>query len=88
MSFQGYTGEEGKWEEIMELKGESLIGSKLKAPLSVYGEVYLLPMFKINMEVATGFVTSVPSDAPDDYMALEDLKKKKQLRDKFNLKLE
>lgn len=30
-------------------------------------------------------VTSVPSDAPDDYAALNDLKKKKPLRDKYNL---
>lgn len=27
--------------------------------------------------VGTGVVTSVPSDAPDDYAALRDLKKKK-----------
>lgn len=30
-------------------------------------------------------VTSVPSDSPDDYAALTDLKKKKPLREKYNL---
>jgi leucyl-tRNA synthetase len=30
-------------------------------------------------------VTSVPSDAPDDYAALIDLKKKKALREKYNI---
>ena len=29
--------------------------------------------------IGTGIVTSVPSDAPDDYAALRDLKKKKVL---------
>lgn len=36
--------------------------------------------------VGTGIVTSVPSDSPDDFAALMDLKKKKPLREKFNLK--
>ena len=43
-------------------------------------------MFSISMEKGTGVVTSVPSDAPDDYAVLVDLKKKKALREKFNLK--
>lgn len=30
-------------------------------------------------------MTSVPSDAPDDYAALMDLKKKKALREKYNV---
>ena len=42
-------------------------------------------MFSISMEKGTGIVTSVPSDAPDDYAVLVDLKKKKALREKFNL---
>uniref|UniRef100_A0A914R9A4 Leucyl-tRNA synthetase n=1 Tax=Parascaris equorum TaxID=6256 RepID=A0A914R9A4_PAREQ len=33
----------------------------------------------------TGVVTSVPSDAPDDYAALVDLKKKKALREKYGI---
>ena len=33
----------------------------------------------------TGVVTSVPSDAPDDFAALRDLKQKKAFREKYNL---
>lgn len=37
------------------------------------------------MLLGTGVVTSVPSDSPDDYAALQDLKKKQELRKKFNI---
>jgi leucyl-tRNA synthetase len=42
-------------------------------------------MFTIREDKGTGVVTSVPSDSPDDYAALMDLKKKKALRDKYNI---
>lgn len=42
-------------------------------------------MLNISMNKGTGVVTSVPSDAPDDYAVLVDLKKKKPLREKFGL---
>ena len=38
------------------------------------------------MGKGTGIVTSVPSDAPDDYIALMDLKRKDKLREKFGVK--
>lgn len=34
----------------------------------------------------TGVVTSVPSDAPDDYAALRDLKSKPAFREKYGIK--
>lgn len=37
------------------------------------------------MEKGTGVVTSVPSDAPDDYAALMDLRNKPKLREKFGV---
>ena len=37
------------------------------------------------MDKGTGVVTSVPSDAPDDYAALMDLKNKPKLREKFGV---
>lgn len=37
------------------------------------------------MFTGTGIVTSVPSDAPDDLAALNDLKRKRELREKFKL---
>lgn len=42
-------------------------------------------MFSIKMNKGTGVVTSVPSDAPDDYAVLVDLQKKKALREKYKL---
>jgi len=50
-----------------------LLGIGLKAPLTSYDVVYSLPMMSISMDKGTGIVTSVPSDAPDDYAALRDL---------------
>lgn len=38
------------------------------------------------MNKGTGVVTSVPSDAPDDYVALQEFKDKPAFREKFGLK--
>lgn len=48
--------------------------------------IYTLPMLTIKEDKGTGIVTSVPSDAPDDYAALRDLKNKPLLREKFGVK--
>lgn len=40
---------------------------------------------KDNFHLGTGVVTSVPSDSPDDFAALSDLKKKKPLREKYGI---
>ena len=42
----------------------------------------------ISMGKGTGVVTSVPSDAPDDYVALKELKDKPLWREKFGLTAE
>lgn len=42
-------------------------------------------MLTIKEDKGTGVVTSVPSDSPDDYAALVDLKKKKPLREKYKI---
>ena len=41
--------------------------------MTKYDVVYALPMLTITMNKGTGIVTSVPSDAPDDWAALRDL---------------
>jgi hypothetical protein len=41
--------------------------------------VYSLPLLTISMKKGTGVVTSVPSDAPDDWAALRDLKEKQKV---------
>jgi leucyl-tRNA synthetase len=55
---------------------KDIMGTALKAPLTSYDKVYTLPMLTVKSDKGTGVVTSVPSDAPDDYAALQDLKRK------------
>lgn len=47
--------------------------------------MFVWPMLNISMIKGTGIVTSVPSDAPDDYAVMFDLKKKKAFREKYGL---
>eukprot|EP00752_Nemacystus_decipiens_P004015 g3678.t1 len=67
------------------LKGNDLMGLPLRAPNAKYETVYVLPLLTISMSKGTGVVTSVPSDAPDDYAALLELKDKPAFRTKFGL---
>ncbi|GJP49314.1 hypothetical protein CLOM_g8539 [Closterium sp. NIES-68] len=86
LSYQFLSKEFGKPHCLLELTGHDLIGLPLKAPLTPNPVIYALPMLTILTDKGTGVVTSVPSDAPDDYMALQDLKSKPALRAKFNVK--
>uniref|UniRef100_A0A183BCG0 Leucine--tRNA ligase n=1 Tax=Echinostoma caproni TaxID=27848 RepID=A0A183BCG0_9TREM len=75
-----------KLDVVAHVKGVELFGLKVKAPLSMYTEgVYTLPMLSIKSTKGTGVVTSVPSDSPDDWAALRDIKKKPALREKYNI---
>lgn len=85
MSFQEFTKENGKVELLREIAGKDIVGLAIKAPLATYEKVYVWPMMTIDMDKGTGVVTSVPSDSPDDYATLVDLKKKKGLRKKYGL---
>ncbi|CAL1544522.1 unnamed protein product [Lymnaea stagnalis] len=85
MSYQDMTPENGKVEVLAELIGQDILGTPLEAPLSSYKTIYSLPMLTIKEDKGTGVVTSVPSDAPDDYAALRDLKNKPQLREKYGI---
>ncbi|KAK0526349.1 cytosolic leucyl tRNA synthetase [Tilletia horrida] len=76
MAYQGTMSERGKVEQLAEIKGADLIGSKIKAPLAIHDEVYILPMETVLATKGTGVVTSVPSDSPDDYATFMDLRKK------------
>lgn len=69
MSFQDFTAENGKVDILLELSGQDIMGLPLKAPLTSYDVIYTLPMLTIKESKGTGVVTSVPSDAPDDYAA-------------------
>ena len=83
LSHQGFTESDGKINVLASLKGTDLLGCKLKAPLTSYECIYALPMLSIKESKGTGIVTSVPSDAPDDWAALRDLVKKQALREKI-----
>ncbi|KAL5566368.1 hypothetical protein UlMin_029532 [Ulmus minor] len=86
LAYQGHSKVPQKPSCLVQLTGNDLIGLKLKSPLSFNEIIYALPMLTILTNKGTGIVTSVPSDAPDDYMALQDLKAKKAFREKFNVK--
>ena len=84
--FHGYSKEWGKPELVGALfKGSELLGCPLKAPLAKYDIVYTLPLTTISMVKGTGVVTSVPSDAPDDWIALHELKTDEKLRNKYGI---
>jgi len=65
--------------------GEELLGLPLNAPLAKYEKVYTLPLLTISMGKGTGVVTSVPSDAPDDYVALKTLQDKPDYAAKYGI---
>ncbi|KAI3450362.1 hypothetical protein Pfo_007027 [Paulownia fortunei] len=71
---------------LVELTGHDLIGLPLKSPLAYNEKIYTLPMLSVLTDKGTGIVTSVPSDSPNDYMALHDLKAKPAFRAKYNVK--
>ncbi len=82
---QGYTTEFGKITCLETFTGDELLGLPLKAPLAKYDKVYTLPLLTISMFKGTGVVTSVPSDAPDDYVSLKALQDKQDFRAKFGI---
>ena len=82
---QGYTRPEGKVDVLGEVPGMDLMGCKVKSPYAKYDAVYCLPLLTIKENKGTGIVTSVPSDSPDDFAGLRDLKKKAPMREKYGL---
>lgn len=67
-----------------ELSGADLVGERAAAP-QIHTELIILPSTFIDQERGTGIVTSVPSDAPDDWMALVDLQRDPAFCRKFGL---
>jgi leucyl-tRNA synthetase family protein len=78
-------GEYGKPKQLATVSGAQLIGLRARAPMSVHETVRVLPMLIVLPNVGTGIVTSVPSDAPADFAALEDLRRKPDLRAKYGV---
>jgi len=73
-----------KVEVIEEIKGKDLLGKKCFAPF-VEREIIILPSEHCDPSIVTGLVTSVPSDAPFDYVALKELKNSKEMCKKYKL---
>uniref|UniRef100_A0A6U6DA86 leucine--tRNA ligase n=1 Tax=Odontella aurita TaxID=265563 RepID=A0A6U6DA86_9STRA len=82
---QYYTKEFGKITKLESFTGDELLGLPLSAPNATYEKVYTLPLLTISMSKGTGVVTSVPSDAPDDYIALKALKDKPDFAEKYGI---
>jgi leucyl-tRNA synthetase len=85
LAYQGHSPQWGEVKCLATFKGKDLIGTAVKAPLTPYAKIYVLPMFTINIDKTTGIVTSVPSDSPDDYVALRDIKQKENLRKVYGI---
>lgn len=85
LCYQDRMPETGKPEKMLDLKGSDLLGLPVKSPRSPHDRIYVLPLLTILTNKGTGIVTSVPSDAPDDYAALMDLVNKPKLREKFGI---
>jgi len=86
MCYQGLSPKHGEVTKVCALKGWDLIGLPLKAPNAILPVVHVLPLLTVSAAKGTGVVTSVPSDAPDDYRGLMDLKEKEALRKKYHVK--
>lgn len=85
MAYQGFTEKDGVVDVLLEFTGQDIMGMPLKAPMSEYEKIYTLPMLTIKEDKGTGVVTSVPSDSPDDFAALRDLKNKQPFREKYGI---
>jgi leucyl-tRNA synthetase len=76
MTFQGVMSTRGELDQLLQLDGSQIVGTKIKAPFAINPEVFVLPMDNVLATKGTGVVTSVPSDSPDDFQTLVDLRKK------------
>ncbi|CAF3799405.1 unnamed protein product [Rotaria sp. Silwood1] len=86
MAYQEFTNIHGQYTILAEFLGSELFGLPLHAPLSQYQTVYVLPMMTIKEDNGTGVVTSVPSDSPDDFITLTDIKNKSNLCEEYGIK--
>jgi len=89
LAFQDLTPTPKKYEIIQKIEGWELLGRKVVPPNCIkYDFVYVLPLLTIKMTKGSGLVSSVPSDAPDDWAALMDIKKDAKARDQYYISKE
>ncbi len=71
-------------EELGELRGEELVGKRVRNPAT--GKwIPVLPGEFVDPETGTGVVMSVPAHAPYDYVALRDILGDKELLEKLGV---
>jgi len=71
-------------ELVGTVKGSELVGKEAIAPV-IHRAIPVLPASFCKPEVGTGLVTSVPSDAPDDWMALRLLQADEEAMRRYGL---
>ncbi|KAG2388363.1 hypothetical protein C9374_000527 [Naegleria lovaniensis] len=86
LAWQALSPKLGKVVQHAKFLGADLMGAAIQAPLSPLRTIYVLPMMSISARKTTGVLASVPSDAPADYAALQDLKNTPKLRSKYGIK--
>ncbi|MBQ3685916.1 MAG: leucine--tRNA ligase [Candidatus Methanomethylophilaceae archaeon] len=74
-------------EEVGTVPGKDMIGWMAVAPM-IHREIPVFPATFCDPDVGTGLVTSVPSDAPDDWISLEAVKKDPRMKSDYGLSQE
>ncbi len=76
---------QGREVEVLDrIKGSELIGKMAIAPM-IHRPIPILPSKFSDPNIGTGLVTSVPSDAPHDWMGLYELQNDPELCKKYGL---
>lgn len=73
-----------KVETVEKISGKELVGKYCRAP-GIDRDIIILPSSFCDPKVATGLVTSVPSDAPFDWAALRDIQNNEEYCKEFDL---
>ena len=71
-------------EVIGKIKGKEMVGWMCEAPM-IRRMIPVFPARFCDPNVGTGSVTSVPSDAPDDWISLRDVKNDPHILKEYNL---
>ncbi len=69
---------------LKEVRVEELVGKYVENPIT-HAKVPILPASFVETESATGVVMSVPSHAPYDWIALQELKERRDVQQKFGI---
>ncbi|HUL39937.1 MAG TPA: class I tRNA ligase family protein, partial [Methanomassiliicoccales archaeon] len=87
ISFESYEKMRYQKEELEvvgKIRGRDLMGRRCIAPV-IHREIMVLPAKFCDPNVGTGLVTSVPSDAPDDWIALKNLQEDEAMMTEYDL---